>query len=564
MRSLLLFSCIAVYAMLTACNSANPAPTSEVIESINLKKGEAILCGPSGANFGSVDFLVSASEEVKKDFDEATAMLHSFEYDESEKAFARIIQKDPACAMAYWGVAMSNFHPLWTPPTEDEFKKGVKAVEVARSVKDRTARESDYIEAIGQYFNPDKSLDHKARCLNYEKAMKGIYDKYPADKEAAIFYALALNTTAEPTDKTYANQRKAYEILNKIYTDNPNHPGIVHYIIHNYDNPELAEIALPAARKYASVAPASAHAQHMPSHIFIRLGLWDEAAKSNIASITSAKCYAESAGIKGNWDEELHGLDYLVYAYLQKGNNALAMDQWNYVKNIKKVSAENLKVAYAYAAIPSRYVLENRQWKEAAKLEPSPANFPWDKFPWQKAIVHFARLMGKVHTNDMMGATSELATLRQLQQGLIDQKDQYKAKQIEVQALAGEAWIQFKMGNNNKALQLMEQAADLEDATEKHPVTPGEVLPARELFADMLLAMNQPAKALEVYEADMKRHPNRFNALYSAGLAAEKSGNIQKAELYYTKLSEVAGDSKGRSELEAARGFLKGSHAMLK
>ena len=561
MRSFFFLSCIAVYAMLAACNSANPAPTSEVIESINLKKGNAIWCGPAGGTYGSVDFLVSASDEVRKDFDQATAMLHSFEYDESEKAYARIIQKDPSCAMAYWGVAMSNFHPLWTAPTEDEFKKGVKAVEVARSIKDRTERETDYIEAIGQYFNPDKNLDHKARCLNYEKAMKKIYDKYPTDKEAAIFYALALNTTAEPTDKTYANQKKAYEILNKIYTDNPNHPGIVHYIIHNYDNPELAEIALPAARKYASVAPASAHAQHMPSHIFIRLGLWDEAAKSNIASITSAKCYAESAGIKGNWDEELHGLDYLVYAYLQKGNNALAMDQWNYVKNIKKVSAENLKVAYAYAAIPSRYVLENRQWKEAAKLEPSPANFPWEKFPWQKAIVHFARLMGKVHTNDMMGATSELATLRQLQQVLIDQKDQYKAKQIEVQALAGEAWIQFKMGNNNKALQLMEQAADLEDATEKHPVTPGEVLPARELFGDMLLAMNQPAKALEVYEADMKRHPNRFNALYSAGLAAEKSGNIQKAELYYTKLSEVAGDSKGRSELEAARGFLKGSHA---
>ncbi len=564
MRSLLSLFCIAAYAMIAACNSANPAPSTEVIESINLKKGDAIWCGPAGGSYGSVDFLVSASDEVKSDFNEATAMLHSFEYDESEKAFARIIKKDPSVAMAYWGVAMSNLHPLWTAPTEDEFKKGVKAIEVARSVKGKSARETDYIEAMGQYFNPDKSLDHKTRCLSYEKAMKNVYDKYPDDKEAAIFYALALNTTAEPTDKSYANQRKAFEILNKIYTDNPNHPGIVHYIIHNYDNPELAELALPAARKYASVAPASAHAQHMPSHIFIRLGLWDEAAKSNIASITSAKCYAESAGINGNWDEELHGLDYLTYAYLQKGNNALAMAQWEYVKNIKKVSAQNLKVAYAYAAIPARYVLENRQWKEAANLEPSPADFPWEKFPWQKAIVHFARLMGKVHTNDIKGAESELATLHQLQQTLIDQKDQYKAKQVEVQAKAGDAWIQLKKGNNEKALALMQQAAELEDATEKHPVTPGEVLPAREMLADMYLAVNQPAKALEVYEVDMKRHPNRFNALYSAGLAAEKSGNIQKAEMYYGKLSDAAGNNKGRAELDAARGFLKGSQAMVK
>ena len=563
MRSLLSLLSIASYAILVSCNSASPAPSSEVIESINLKKGDAIWCGPSGGSFGSVDFMVSSSKEVKKDFDEATAMLHSFEYDESEKAYARIIKKDPSCAMAYWGVAMSNFHPLWTTPTEDEFKKGVKAVEVARSIKDKTTRESDYIAAIGEYFNPDKSLDHKTRCLNYEKAMKNVYDKNPNDKEAAIFYALALNTTAAPTDKTYANQRKAFEILNKIYTANPNHPGIVHYVIHNYDNPDLAELALPFARKYASVAPASAHAQHMPSHIFIRLGLWDEAAKSNIASINSAKCYAESAGIKGHWDEELHGLDYLVYAYLQQGNNALAMEQWNYVKNIKQVSAENLKVAYAYAAIPSRYLLENRQWKEAAKLEVTPANFPWEKFPWQKAIVHFARLMGKAHTNDLAGADNELATLRQLQQNLIDQKDQYKAKQVEVQVKAGEAWIQLKKGNGSKALELMQQAADLEDATEKHPVTPGEVLPAREMLADMYFAMQQPAKALEVYEADMKRHPNRFNALYGAGLAAEKSGNVQKAELYYAKLADLAGENKGRAEVDAARGYLKGAHASL-
>lgn len=552
---------ICVIAM--SCNSTSKSPSTESIEALNLKKGELIRCGPSEGNFGSVDFVVTASEAVIDDFNTAVAMLHSFEYEEAEKAFANIISKDPSCAMAYWGVAMSNFHPLWSAPLEDELKKGAKAVAIARSIKDKTSRESEYIEAIAQVYEDWDKLDHKTRCLKYEKAMAAIYTAYPSDKEAAVFYALALNTTAPPTDKTYANQRKAGDILNKIQSDQPNHPGIVHYIIHNYDNPELAEIALPAARKYASIAPASAHAQHMPSHIFIRLGLWDESIRSNLASISSAQCYAESMKLNANWDEELHGLDYLVYAYLQMGNNELAETQLKYLNNIKKVSADNFKVAYAYAAIPARYALENRKWKEAAALEVTPASFPWDKFPWQKAIIHFARLMGKVHTDDVAGATKELDVLKSLQAALLNQKDEYKAKQVEVQIKSGEAWIELKKGNNEKAIALMQQSADLEDKTEKHPVTPGEVLPAREMLADMWFALQQPAKALETYEADMKRHPNRFNALYGAGLAAEKSGNVQKAETYYSKLSQIAGSTANRPELNAARGFLKGAQAKL-
>lgn len=563
MRRLFLLCSGAIYLVAMSCNSAAKSPSSETIEALNLKKGEMIRCGPSEGNFGSVDFLVTASDAVKKDFNTAVAMLHSFEYEEAEKAFGSIIKKDPSCAMAYWGVAMSNFHPLWSAPLEDELKKGAKAVAIARSIKDKTSRESEYIEAIAQVYDDWDKLDHKTRCLKYEKAMAAMHAAYPSDKEAAVFYALALNTTAPPTDKTYANQRKAGDILNKIQSEQPDHPGIVHYIIHNYDNPELAELALPAARKYASVAPASAHAQHMPSHIFIRLGLWDESIRSNLASISSAQCYAESAKLNANWDEELHGLDYLVYAYLQMGNNQLAETQLNYLRDIKKVSANNFKVAYAYAAIPSRYVLENRKWKEAAALEVAPASFPWDKFPWQKAIIHFARLMGKVHTDDIAGATKELDVLKSLQGSLLSQKNEYQAKQVEVQMKSGEAWIELKKGNKEKAIALMQQAADLEDKTEKHPVTPGEVLPAREMLGDMWLAVQQPAKALETYEADMKRHPNRFNSLYGAGLAAEKTGNVQKAETYYSKLSQIAGSTANRPELSAARGFLKGAHARL-
>jgi tetratricopeptide (TPR) repeat protein len=509
MKNYLITACI----IFAACNPAAKNPSAETIESINLKKGNLVWCGPETANFGSVNFVISADPNVKKEFNQAVAILHSFEYDEAEKAFASVIEKDPSCAMAYWGVAMSNFHPLWEPPQEHELVKGARAIEIAQGVSGKSKRETDYINALATFYKDWKTVAHATRCKNYEKAMEGIYKKYPDDSEAAIFYALALNTTADPRDKTYSNQKKAGEILNAVAARQPNHPGIIHYIIHNYDNPDLAELALPAARKYASVAPASAHAQHMPSHIFIRRGLWDEAISSNIASVDAARCYTEKASLAGNFDEELHGLDYLMYAYLQKGDNEHALEQLNYLKSIKNVSAQNLKVAYAYAAIPARYVLENKNWKEAAALEPFPQTFPWDNFPWQKGITVFTRMLGKVHINDLKGAEKELAELRGLQDKLLAQKDQYKANQLEVQIKAGEAWLELKKGNRAKAEELMMQAADTEDGTMKHPVTPGEVLPARELLADMYMEMGKTGKALIAYDADLSMHPNRLNGL---------------------------------------------------
>ena len=528
------------------------------LQSINLLRGEVALCGSEQARLGKVEFGLSCAEKVRANFNLATALLHSFEYTEAEKVFAKVIDEEPECAMAYWGVAMSNYHPLWAPPTQPELIKGAKAAAIAQSITQKSKRETAYVEAIALFYKDWDKVDHHTRCINFEKAMEKTYAEYPNDKEAAIFYALALNAAADPSDKSFINQRKAGEILTALYPNEPDHPGIVHYIIHNYDYPELAALALPAAKKYASIAPSSAHAQHMPSHIFTRLGLWDESISSNLTAASSAKCYAENAGIKGHWDEELHSLDYLVYAYLQKAENKLAKEQWDYLKNIREVSPVNFKVAYAYAAIPSRYLLENKSWKEAAGLQMHPANFPWEKFPWQKAIIHFTRVLGYVHINKIDSARKELDHLKTIYDTLAQQKNSYNANQVQIQIEASEAWILFKEGKYDDALRHMNLAADMEDKTEKHPVTPGEVIPARELLGDMLLQMNKPAEALEAYEANLKKHPNRFNGLYGAALAAERFNNSGKANAYYHQLTSIANSTNSsRPELEAARLFLK-------
>ncbi len=461
--------------------------------------------------------------------------------------------------MAYWGVAMCNYHQVWpSPPTQAELEKGNKAISIAQSLTQKSKRESGYINAIALFYKDWNKTDHHSRSLNFEKAMEKVYSEYPNDKEAAIFYALALDGAADPFDKSFSNQRKAGAILTALYPGEPNHPGIVHYIIHSYDYPELAALALPAARKYASIAPSSAHAQHMPSHIFTRLGLWDECINSNLASTSSARCYAENAGIKGHWDEELHGMDYLVYAYLQKGENTLAKKQCDYLKTIHEVYPVSFKDAYAFAAIPARYFLENKMWKEAAGMETYPTDFPWQKFPWQKAIIHFTRLLGAVHIDNIDSARNELKNLDRIYDTLTEQKDIYKANQVMIQIKTGEAWILYEERKMNEALQMMKVAADMEDKTEKSPVTPGEVLPAKELLADMLLQLNKPAEALEACEADLKKHPNRFNGLYGAGIAAEKSNNFKKANYYYQQLADIANSpGSNRLELEAAKLFLK-------
>jgi len=552
--TVLLFSIVFI---VISCKTKPENQSTDLISSLDLKRGALVSCSPNTGQFGQISFSASVPEKLEADFNMAIALLHSFEYTEAEKMFAKVIDRAPECSMAWWGIAMSNFHPLWAPPTPPELEKGAKAVEIARSIKDKTKRESDYIDAIGAFYQDTARLDHRSRVLNFESGMEKIYRTYADDKEAPVFYALALNAAADPADKTYARQKKAFSILNNIFQEEPLHPGIAHYIIHNYDYPGLAEMALPAARKYASIAPASSHAQHMPSHIFTRLGLWDECINSNMVAASSAKCYAEQAKIKGHWDEELHALDYLLYAYLQKGDDGHAKEQMDYLKTIKEVHPVNFKVLYAFAAMPGRYFLEKRMWKEAAAMEISPADFPWEKFSWQKAIIHFTRVLGSVHIDKIKEAKMELDNLKALHNILSKQKNMSsEVAQVAVQINASEAWINYKEGNNNEALKLMTAAADMEDATEKHPVTPGEIIPARELLGDLLLEMNRPALALEAYKSVLKTHPNRLNGLYGAGVAAQKSGNKEEAIAHFKKLATTTTPNSTRQEVQNARSFL--------
>jgi tetratricopeptide (TPR) repeat protein len=515
-------------------------------QSLNLNRGEITLCGAEDGQFGKVQFSLSCAEKVQAKFNLAMALLHSFEYDEAEKVFVQVIGEDPECVMGYWGVAMSNFHPLWAPPTNQELEKGSGIISLARSLESKSTRESNYLEAIAVLYDDWRKLDHATRMLKFEKSSEALYLKYPEDKEAAIFYALALRAAADPTDKSFGKQRKAGTILNSILETEPNHPGVTHYLIHVYDYPELATLALPAARKYASIAATSAHALHMPSHIFTRLGLWNESIQSNINSIAAAKCYAENSGMKGHWDEELHGIDYLVYAYLQQGQDDIARVQLDSLSAIKVVFPLSNKNAYTFAAVPSRYALERKDWAAAATLELKPENFPWKDFPWERALVSFTRVLGAAHLHKTDIAKAALTDLEASHVQLIEKKKNYEANQVQIQIKASQGWIKFSEGRKEEAIALVSEAAAMEDATEKHPVTPGEVVPARELLGDLYFELGQFAKALEAYEADLTRHPGRFNGLYGAGLAAKKSGDIQKATLFFKQLTALANSSENK------------------
>ena len=543
-----------LFLILFSCDGRrNQEQFERNLQSIELVRGDIALCGSGDGQFGKVEFGTSCSEKVRANFNLATALLHSFEYGEAEKVFAKVIDEDPDCLMAYWGVAMSNFHPLWAPPTKEELEKGSKTIALARSIESKSERESDYLEAAAMLYDNWSSLDHNTRLLKFENAAEKLYQKYTSDNEAKIFYALALKAASDPQDKTFVKQRKAGELLNTIFANQPNHPGIAHYLIHVYDSPELAELGLAAARKYASIASSSAHALHMPSHIFTRLGLWEEAAQSNINSMTAAKCYAENSGIEGHWDEELHGLDYLVYAYLQQARDDKAREQLEYLGSMHSVFPQNFKDAYTMAAVPTRYALERKSWAEAAALELKPSNFPWKDFSWERSIVSFGRVLGAVHIHKPDVAKASLAELQKNYAELLKNKKTYEANQVQIQIKASEAWMQFYGGNKGDAIRLMTEAADMEDATEKHPVTPGEVIPARELLGDMYMEHGEFAKALDAYEADLKRHAGRFNGLYGAAIAAKKAGQTEKAATYFEQLKAAAQTSDGkRSSIASA------------
>jgi len=544
--------CLITIACLFSCKDK----VSKInLATIDLNRGEIVLCG--GDTFGEVSFSLNCNFEIRETFDLAVSLLHSFEYAEAEKAFVQVLDADPDCAMAYWGVAMSVLrHPKFGP-SKDGYKKAIKVLKAAELIS-KTDREQDYFHAINMYFENDwATSNHLSRAKKMEKPMEAIYSKYTDDKEAAIFYALSLFATADSKDKNYLKQKKAGSILESIFPNQPDHPGIAHYIIHHYDHPELAKLALSTARRYADIAPGSAHAQHMPSHIFTRLGLWDESIESNIKSAASAKCYAGETGMKGHWNREIHALDYLVYAYLQKGDNLNAMKQYEYLLTIHNIGESSSGSPFNFGAVAPRVFLENRKWAEASKLKHHPSTVEWDNFPWEMSAIQFARVLGAAKIGDLTSASKDLEILKSLHQDLVILEDTYRANQVLIQVKAAEGWLNFANGNKTEALALMNEAATLESETGKHPATPGEVLPAIELLGDMLLEMDKPVKALEAYEMNLKRSPNRFNGLYGAAIAAKKSGYTEKASNYFEALLNLVKDvDSDRTEIEEGKNYL--------
>jgi len=547
-------SCLVILIFTMACKNKTPKPNSE-LAALDLLRGELILC--SGDQFGEVSFSLACNYDMRKTFDVAVSLLHSFEYEEAEKAFVQVIDANPDCAMAYWGVAMSISHSLWYQSDNNYLEKGSKLLEIA-NILSTGEREKDYLDAISIYYKDWETINQKERALLYEKKMEGIYKKYPEDTEAAVFYALALRASADRTDKNYVNQKKSGQILEDLFVEQPNHPGIAHYIIHNYDYPELAHLALPTARRYASIAPASAHAQHMPSHIFTRLGLWDESVESNVNSASSARCYAEASAMYGHWANELHAIAYLVYAYLQKGDNEKANEQFEYMKTIYEINPSNAAaIAYPFAAIPARIALENRQWNIASKIELHESEIDWEEYPWQKALIHFTRALGSSHTNDFNSAGKEIEILKTLRQKIIVNGSETNGEQVLIQIKIAQGWLSYFKGNHEDGIALLKEAAKMEDILGVHGITPAKLTPAWEFLGDMYMKLNKTKLALQAYEQNFNSNPNRFNGLYGAAIAAKQSGDSEKSILYFNQLIELSKDTNSeRSEITEAKAFL--------
>ena len=554
-KLILLFS---IFISFSSCNNKKTSSLeSPAFANLELNRGELLLCGDP--NFGEVSFSLSCRYDLRETFDLGLTLIHSFEYAEAEKAFVSILDKDSECLMAYWGAAMSILnHPLSFKQNPKSLKRGEELLKVAKTLTPNNEKEKDYIDAVSIYFKDWQNLDTQTRKLNYESKMEELYIKYPDDVETAVFYSLSVLATADLNDKTYSKQKKSGKILEKLFEKYPNHPGIAHYIIHNYDSPELAHMALTTARKYAVIAPSSAHAQHMPSHIFTRLGLWNESIKSNIDSADSAVCYAESVNPNANWVSEIHALDYLVYAYLQLGDNAKAQAEMNKMKNIKEVfPADHFASAYALIAVPSRLAIENKNWELATQLELPKTKLDWDKAHWPKAMLHFSRALGFSNTGNSAAAEKELKSLIILRDKLNDAKNTYESGQVTIQIEAVRGWIEYSKGNSNKAIEYMKLASDLESKTSKAAVTPGEIIPADELLADLYLALNKPKQALESYEQNLKGHPYRFNGIYGAAKAAEKLNDIRLAVYYFDQLVKLSADTNSsRPEISEAKEFL--------
>ena len=507
-------------------------------------------CIPAGAQeadrqLGNVHFATSCNEVAQRRFDRAMRYQHSFWYRASREIFEDVLRADAECGIAYWGIALSLWNNPHNQPPASNLAPALAAIEKGKAVGAKSERERDYIQALAVLYTDYDNVDYRTRLQAYLKAMEALAAKYPDDDEAQIFYAITLNVSASPADKTYAQQLKGAAILEPIFKRQPQHPGVAHYLIHLYDYPAIAEKGLDAAKRYAAIAPSAPHAQHMPSHIFTRVGAWKDSISSNLASVKAAKADKEGT-------EQIHGMDYLVYAYLQLAQDANARTVVDEMGRSTNVNADAFGGWFGLAASPARYMVERGDWKGAAGLEVRPT-----KFAHVMAISHFARALGAARSGDTQAAKADIAKLAELRDQLREAKNAYWADQVDIQYRVATAWLLNAEGRSDEALKALSAAADAEDSTEKSPVTPGPLAPARELLGAMLLERGDYAEALAAFETTLKKEPNRFNAFAGAATAAEKLGDKTNATAYYEKLLALAeGSTADRPALAAAKQFL--------
>jgi len=495
---------------------------------------------------GKVDFANSCSPPVQASFQRSVAMLHSFWYNEAEKSFREVLVQDPSCGIATWGIAailMSN--PLaGVGPSPEGAARAQAAIDQGRKIGAKTQRERDYIEAVASYYEDWANRPERVRQANRAKAFEGLAARYPADDEAQVFYALYLAGTQSLADQTYATYLKSASILEVQFAKHPDHPGIAHYLIHSYDAPPIAPKGLPAARRYAGIAPSAPHALHMPSHIFTRVGAWKESAATNERSAVAAKRDRD-------FDEQLHAMDYMVYAYLQLARDADARRVLEDSAAASGAATTRFAGPYAQSAMPARYAVERGDWKQAAALTLSPS-----QWPFTVALTYYARALGAARSGDPAAAEKDVQELARLRDALKTANSNYWASEVEVSRMSGAAWTALAQGKQDEALALMRAAADMEDKSEKHIVTPGRIVPAREALGDMLLEVKRPADALKEFEASQVREPERFRGYYGAAQAAAQAGDKAKARRYYAKLVDMADSNATRPEVAQARAFL--------
>jgi hypothetical protein len=498
----------------------------------------------SDQQLGMVHFATSCNETAQRRFDRAMRYQHSFWYKASREIFEEALKADPECGIAYWGIALSLWNNPHNPPPAPNLAPALAAIQKGKAVGAKSERERDYISALAVLYTDYDKVDYRPRLQAYLKAMEALAGKYPDDDEAQIFYAITLNVSASPSDKTYAQQLKGAAILEPIFKRQPHHPGVAHYLIHLYDYPPIAEKGLDAARRYAGIAPAAPHAQHMPSHIFTRVGYWKDSIASNIASVKAAKADKEST-------EQLHAMDYMVYAYLQLGRDREARGVIDEMTQVTNANVEIYGGSFAIAASPARYAIERGDWKGAAALEVRPS-----KFPHVMAITHFARALGAARAGNPEAAQADIAKLVELRDKLREAKEAYWSDQVDIQRQIASAWVLYAEGKYDDALAAMKAAADAEDKTEKSPVTPGPLAPARELYGDMLLERGMNKEALAAYQATMAKEPNRFNGFVGAAKAAVALDDKAMAKADYEKLLAMADGSSDRPALAAARAYI--------